>query len=56
MVNFCADKFVNGKPYPNCATWEAEPFTPEWKQFSVNAPFSEPVHFYEYLTSVEPRI
>ncbi len=49
MVNFCADKFVNGKPYPNCATWEAEPYTPEWKQFSVNSPFSEPVHFYEYL-------
>jgi hypothetical protein len=49
MVNFCADKFVNGKPYPNCATWEAEPYTPEWKKFSVNAPFSEPVHFYEYL-------
>ena len=49
MVNFCADKFVNGKPYPNCATWEAEPYTPEWRQFSVNWPFSEPVHFYEYL-------
>ena len=49
MVIFCADKFVGSKPYPNCATWEAEPFTPEWKQFSVNSPFSEPVHFYEYL-------
>jgi len=49
MVNFCADTFVNGKPYPNCATWEATPYTPEWKQFSVNTPFSEPVHFYEYL-------
>ena len=49
MVIFCADKFVGSRPYPNCATWEADPFTPEWKQFSVNSPFSEPVHFYEYL-------
>ena len=49
MVNFCADKFIADKPYPNCATWEAKPFTSEWKQFSLNTPFSEPVHFYEYL-------
>ena len=49
MVTFCADKFVGNKPYPNCATWDAQPFTPEWRQFSVNTPFSEPVHFYEYL-------
>ena len=49
MVTFCADKFVGNKPYPNCATWDAQPFTQEWRQFSVNTPFSEPVHFYEYL-------
>jgi len=48
-INFCADKFVDNKPYPNCATWDARPYTPEWRQFSVNWPFSEPVHFYEYL-------
>jgi hypothetical protein len=58
MVIFCADKFTGSKPYPNCAIWEAEPFTPEWKQFSVNSPFSEPVHFYEYLDqeSIEYKV
>jgi hypothetical protein len=49
MVKFCIDRFVDGRPYPNLARWEARPYTPEWRQFSVNWPFSEPVHFFEYL-------
>jgi hypothetical protein len=49
MVKFCFDKVVGGKPYPNAAQWQAQPYTAEWKQFSVNWPFSEPVHFLEYL-------
>jgi hypothetical protein len=49
MVKFCIDRFVDGQPYPNLARWEARPYTPEWRQFSVNWPFSEPVHFFEYL-------
>jgi hypothetical protein len=49
MVIFCADQFKSGAPYPNCAVLDAEPFTPEWREFSINFPFSEPVHFYEYL-------
>jgi len=49
MVRFCIDRFVDGKPYPNLARWEAKPYTPEWRKFSQNWPFSEPVHFLEYL-------
>ena len=49
MVKFCFDQIVDGKPYPNAARWQAHPYTPEWKQFSTNWPFSEPVHFLEYL-------
>ena len=49
MVRFCIDRFVDGKPYPNLARWDARPYAPEWCQFSVNWPFSEPVHFFEYL-------
>lgn len=49
MVKFCFDQLIDGKPYPNAARWSACPYTPEWKQFSVNWPFSEPVHFLEYL-------
>jgi hypothetical protein len=49
MVKFCIDRFVDDRPYPNLARWQARPYTPEWRQFSVNWPFSEPVHFFEYL-------
>ena len=49
MVTFCIDRMIDGKPYPNGATWIAKPYTPEWRQFSTNWPFSEPVHFFEYL-------
>ena len=49
MVTFCADQFKGDVPFPNCATWDAAPYTPEWRKFSLNSPFSEPVHFYEYL-------
>jgi hypothetical protein len=49
MVKFCVDQIVDGRPYPNAAQWSARPYTSEWKQFSVHWPFSEPVHFLEYL-------
>lgn len=49
MVKFCVDKIVEGRPYPNLARWSARPYTTEWRKFSVNWPYSEPVHFFEYL-------
>ena len=49
MVKFCVDRFVNGRPYPNLAQWQADPYTDRWQKFSVNWPYSEPVHFFEYL-------
>ena len=49
MVKFCIDRFVDSRPYPNLARWDARPYTPEWRKFSQNSPFSEPVHFFEYL-------
>lgn len=58
MVKFCIDRIVDGRPYPNLARWQARPYTPEWRQFSVNWPYSEPVHFFEYLDrhSIEYQI
>lgn len=53
MVTFCIDRFVDGKPYPNVANWEARPYTPEWRQFSIHWPYSEPLHFLEYLDGCE---
>lgn len=49
MVRFCIDKIIDGKPYPNLARWDARPYTNDWRKFSVNWPYSEPVHFFEYL-------
>jgi hypothetical protein len=49
MVKFCIDRFVDGRPCPNLAQWQARPYTREWRQFSQQWPFSEPVHFFEYL-------
>jgi hypothetical protein len=49
MVKFCVDQVTNGKPYPNLARWKAVPYTADWRKFSVNWPYSEPVHFFEYL-------
>lgn len=43
------DRWVQDKPYPNLARWQAEPYTPAWRQFSHHWPFSEPVMLYEYL-------
>jgi len=37
------------KPYPNLAKHQAQPYTAEWRQFSVNWPFSEPVMLFEYM-------
>jgi len=53
MYKFYVDRIgesVNGnKPYPNLATHHAQPFTKEWRKFSVNRPFSEPVMLFEYM-------
>jgi len=46
---FVFDKIIGKKPYPNLAVHQAVPYTPEWRKFSKNWPFSEPFHFLEYL-------
>lgn len=46
---FVFDKIIGKKPYPNLAKHQARPYTPEWREFSKNWPFSEPFHFLEYL-------
>lgn len=43
------DLWKRGRPYPNLASWVAEPYTPEWRQFSQHWPFSEPAMLFEYL-------
>jgi hypothetical protein len=49
MVKFCFDALVDNQPVPNLSRWHAKPFTPEWRLFSTQWPYSEPVHFIKYL-------
>lgn len=43
------DRYIDGRPYPNCARHQARPYTPEWRQFSRHWPFSEPPGLIEYM-------
>jgi len=45
---FVFDK-IQEKPYPNLADHSAKPYTKDWRKYSLQWPFSEPVHFLEYL-------
>lgn len=54
MVNFVFDEikkddFNDPVPRPNCSIWDAQPLTGAWHEFSTHFPFSEPVHFIDYL-------
>ena len=49
MVKLCIEKMYDSKAYPNLATLNATPYTVKWREFSVNAPFSEPVMLLEHL-------
>ena len=54
MYKFYVDKIAKNaigfsKPHPNCAMFSAEPFTPQWRQFSTRWPYSEPVMLFEYM-------
>ena len=42
------DSWKRGRPSPNLARWSAEPYTPQWRQFSQHWPFSEPAMLYDY--------
>lgn len=42
------DRFIGPKPYPNLARHEAQPYTPEWRQFGQHWPGTEPCNLYEF--------
>ena len=49
-IKFYFDKMIGDKPYPNLATHIATPYTPKWREFSSNHPFSEPPNLLEFMT------
>lgn len=50
-MNFVADQFIKDKAYPNLATWQAQPYTNEWRQFTNHYPFTVPVNLYDYCNT-----
>jgi len=47
-MNFVTDRIVQGKAYPALAQWQAEPYTPEWRQFVQHWPGTVPVELFEH--------
>jgi len=46
--NFVVDRMVRDKIYPHLASWSAEPYTPEWRQFGNHWPYTTPLRIQEY--------
>ena len=46
--NFVVDRVVHDKIYPHLTQWSAEPYTPEWRQFSNQWPYTTPLRIHEY--------
>lgn len=54
--NFVVDRVVHDKIYPHLATWSAEPYTPEWRQFGSKWPYTTPLRIQEYCKLHEVKI
>lgn len=48
ILNLLADQAINGKVYPALATWQARPYTPEWREFGSHYPYTIPLRLQEY--------
>jgi hypothetical protein len=46
--NFRADRIVNGRVHPAITKWQAEPFTPAWREFVDHWPYSVPVNLIDH--------
>jgi hypothetical protein len=50
MITFCFDRIANEHyGYPNLAQWSAEPYTPEWRNFDQQWPYSVPLRLLMYF-------
>lgn len=55
-LNLIVDRVVKGKIYPALARFQAQPFTPEWRQFSQHWPNTVPLRLQEYFETHGPGI
>lgn len=46
--NFVADRIVKHKAYPALATWSAQPYTNEWREFVQHWPNTVPCELHEH--------
>lgn len=51
MFKFAADRVAQDKPYPALAQWQAEPYTPQWRQFAHHWPYTVPFELYEHCVT-----
>ena len=54
--NFVVDRVVHDKIYPHLATWSAEPYTQEWRQFGSHWPYTTPLRIQEYCELHQVKI
>jgi len=47
-LNLFAHTTINGKIYPALATWQARPYTLEWRKFGEHYPYTIPLRIQEY--------
>ena len=47
-LNILPDRVVRNKIYPSLAKFQAEPYTPEWRQFHLHWPNTIPIRLQEY--------
>jgi len=47
-LNLVADLTIHGKIYPALATWQAQPYTQEWREFESHYPCTIPLRLQEY--------
>lgn len=46
--NIVCDRIAADKPYPALAKWAAEPYTPAWREFTHQWPYTTPCELYEH--------
>ena len=49
--NFIVDRITAGRPYPNCAQHQAEPYTEAWRDFGSHWPYTVPLDLYDYCVT-----
>lgn len=46
--DFVVDRMVRDKIYPHLTSWQAEPYTPAWRDFGNHWPYTVPLRVQEY--------